>query len=62
MKGFMKLVLGFVGITIALLMTANVIMPTIYTANQTGWDAGSKAIWGILGIVAVASIIGVMFV
>jgi hypothetical protein len=60
-KGFGGIIMMFVGITIALVLVANVVMPTIFDANQTGWDAGTIAMWGILGIGMVAVVLLMLF-
>jgi len=57
MKGFAGIITLFIGITIAVIMVANVVLPTVFTANKTGWDAGSVALWGVLGIAIIAALI-----
>lgn len=59
-SGFGNIIYGAVGLTIFLILITSVIMPTVMGANKTGWDAGSTALWGILGLVVVAS--AIMFV
>jgi len=58
MKGFIGIINLFVGMTIAVILVASVVLPQIATANQSGWDSSTIAIWGILGVVVVASLIG----
>jgi len=59
--GFDGIIMLFVGITIAVVMIANVVMPAITGANQTGWDTGTVALWGILGLVVIAALILMVF-
>ena len=44
-----------VGIIVAAVLVP-VIITQIVTADQSGWDAGSVAIWGILGIFVVLAV------
>ena len=60
-KGFAGILTLFVGLTIAIILVANVVMPTITGANKTGWDTGTTALWSILGLGVVASLIMMIF-
>ena len=56
-KGFSGLIMAVIGIVLLVIMGVNVIMPTITGANTSSWDTASVALWGIAGLVVVASII-----
>lgn len=60
-KGFAGIIVLFVGITIAVILVANVVLPTVFGANQTAWDTGTKAIWGVLGVALVAVLLLMVF-
>lgn len=59
--GFDGIIYLFVGITIAIIMVANVVLPTIAGANTSEWDAGTAALWSILGLVVVAALVLMVF-
>jgi len=60
-KGFAGIIILFVGITIAVILVANVVLPTVSEANKTGWDSGTTAIWGVLGVSLVAVLLLMIF-
>ena len=60
-KGFAGIIMLFIGIMIAIVIVANVLLPTVFTANQDGWDPGTKAIFNILGIALVAVLLLMIF-
>lgn len=60
-KGFTGIVYLFVGLTIAVVLVASVVLPQVFGANQTLWDSGTKAIWSVLGISIVAALILMVF-
>jgi len=60
-KGFAQIIALFVGITIGIVMVANVVLPTVFLANKTAWDAGTIAMWSIVGISVVALMILLMY-
>jgi len=60
-KGFSQIITTFVGLAIAIILTANVVMTTITGANTSGWDTGTLAIWGVLPIVVIASLLLMLF-
>jgi len=65
MKGFTGIITLFIGITIAVIMVANIVLPTVFNVNQSynvsgtiyNWDAGSIALWGVLGIAIIGALI-----
>jgi len=57
MKGFSGIITLFIGITIAAVLVANVVMPTVAGANKTTWDTGSVALWSVVGIAVIAAFI-----
>lgn len=59
--GFAGIIMLYVGLVIAVILVASVVLPTVFGANQTLWDTGTKAIWGILGLCIVASLIVMIF-
>jgi hypothetical protein len=59
--GFAGIIVLFVGITIAVILVANVVLPTVFGANQSTWDTGTKAIWGVLGVALVAVLLLMVF-
>lgn len=58
--GYSKIVSLFIGITIAIILVGNVVMPTLFGVNTTTWDAGTVALWGVIGIVVAAAIVGMI--
>jgi hypothetical protein len=60
-KGFAQIIALFVGITISVVMVANVVLPTVFGANKTTWDTGTIAMWTIVGISVVALMILLMY-
>ena len=60
-KGFGGVIMLFVGITIAVILVANVVLPTVFGANKTGWDTGTTAMWGVIGIALVAVLLLMLF-
>lgn len=59
--GFAGVILLYVGLTIAVVLVATVVLPQIFGVNQTTWDTGTKAVWAILGLCVVASLIVMIF-
>lgn len=57
MKGFGGLIEWALGITVLIILASSVILPQVFTANQTGWDTGTVAVWGIIGLAVAAYII-----
>ena len=49
---------GIVGITIGVLLIANVFMSVVKAQNTTGWSTSEVALWGVLGL---AGIIGLVY-
>ena len=60
-KGFAGIIVLFVGITIAVILVTNVVLPTVFNANQTLWDPGTIAIWSVLGVALVAVLLLMIF-
>lgn len=60
-KGFTGIVYMFVGLTVAVVLVASVVLPQVFAANQTLWDTGTTAIWSVLGISIVAALILMVF-
>lgn len=44
------------GLTFGVIVLANVFMPQVKDTNTTGWTAGEKALWGVLGLTGVMGI------
>jgi len=61
MKGFAGIIAVFVGLTLAIILAANVVIPTVTNANTSGWPYGATAMWGILPLVIIAGILLMMF-
>jgi len=59
--GFDGIIMLFVGLAIAIIMVANVVLPTIAGVDTTDWDTGAAALWSIVGLVIVASLILMVF-
>lgn len=59
MKGFSNIVYLFVGLTLAIILVANVVIPTITGVNTSGWTSytGLTQIWGVLPLVIVAGLL-----
>jgi len=60
-KGFAGIIVLFVGITIAVILVSNVVLPVIFAADQTDWDPGTIAIYGVLGVALVAVLLLMIF-
>lgn len=58
---FSGIILLYVGLTIAVVLVSSVVLPQIFGANKTTWDTATIAIWGILGLSVVASLIMMIF-
>lgn len=56
-KGFSGIVRLFVGITLAVVLAANVAIPTITGVNTTNWSTGARALWLIVDLAVVVLII-----
>jgi amino acid transporter len=56
-KGFSAIITTFIGLAIAIVLVANVVMPTLMGANTSGWSTGTLAIWGVLPIVVIAGLL-----
>jgi len=46
-----------VGLVLLITLVTAVIMPTLKTANTTGWSTGEIVMWGVAGIVLIAAVI-----
>lgn len=59
MKGFTNIIYLFVGLAIAIILVANVVMPVITSVNTSGWSSytGLTALWGIVPIVVIAGLV-----
>jgi len=57
MKGFNTIITTFVGLVIMIVLVSSVVMPQVFNANTTGWDAASVAMWSIIPIVIIAGVI-----
>lgn len=55
--GYAKIVGLFVGVTVAIVLVGNVVMPTLFGVNTTTWDTATIAIWAVVGIVVVTALI-----
>jgi hypothetical protein len=51
------IVAGIVGLTIGVIMMANVLMPTLKGVNTTEWTASETAMWSVAGLGAVIGIV-----
>ena len=56
-SGFGNIVYGAVALVVFIILISSIVMPTIMTANTTGWPASTIAMWGIVPIVVIASVI-----
>lgn len=59
MKGFTNIIYLFVGLTLAIILVASVVIPTIVGVDTTNWTnfTGLVQIWSILPIVIVAGLL-----
>lgn len=48
---------GMISLTISTIFLTSVFLPTVFTANTSGWDAQTVAIWAVVGVVSVAGFI-----
>lgn len=48
---------SIVGLTIGVIMMANVLMPTLKDTDTTNWTSSEKAMWGVAGLGAVVGIV-----
>jgi hypothetical protein len=60
-KGFAGIIVLFVGITIAVVLVGNVVIPTLYNSRNSSWQAGTLAIWDVLPIALVAVLLLMVF-
>jgi hypothetical protein len=52
------LVSGIIGITLGVIMLANVFMPVVKGTNTTGYSTAELALWAVLGL---GGIIGLVY-
>lgn len=60
-KGFAAIVDYALGVAVLVILTATVIMPQIFGANQTTWDSNTKGIWAVLGVGAAIGVLVYIF-
>jgi len=56
-EGFGNIVYGAVALVVFIILVSSVVMPTIMTTNTTTWPVSTIAMWGIVPIVVIASVI-----
>lgn len=56
-KGVTSIVASAIALVIMVVLTTTVIMPTLKTANITGWTAQEVQIWNILGVFVVLGVL-----
>lgn len=49
-KGFTNVVDFALSIAVLVVLSAAVVLPQIFGANQSLWDTNTKAIWAVLGV------------
>ena len=54
MVGFLG---GVISMTIAVIITVNVLLFTVHNTSTTGWTAGEVALWGTAGLIIIAGLI-----
>lgn len=54
MSGFLG---GVISMTIAVIVTVNVLLFTIHNTSTSGWTSGETALWGTAGLIVVAGLI-----
>lgn len=57
MKGFMGIIMAGITVVILVVIVANVVMPTLKNANQTGWTGSETNIWATLGIFVILGVL-----
>lgn len=60
-KGFTGIVMLYIGLAVAVIMVVSVVMPVIVAANTTLWGAPAIAIFGVLGMSVIASLVMMVF-
>lgn len=63
-KGFVNLeyLLGSVILlVVAVILIANVVMPTIKNANTTGWTSSETALWGLVSLAVIIGAVVLAF-
>lgn len=48
---------AIMGLVLAVVMVASVLIPTVEDANTTGWDASTVTIFTLTGLVAAAGLV-----
>jgi len=56
-KGVTGIIGAAIGVVLMVILTTSVIMPTLKTANTTGWSSQELSIWNTLGIFVVLGIL-----
>jgi hypothetical protein len=57
------LVAGMIGLTIAIILGVNVVMPTIKTACQSGWTGSETSLWNsAMGISVIVGLVVTAFI
>lgn len=44
---------GIIGVTIGVIVLANVFMVTVHATNVTGWSTSETSLWNVLGLIGV---------
>jgi len=44
---------GIIGISVGIVVFANLFMYILKNQSTTGWDSGEVALWGLLGIIGI---------
>lgn len=52
------MIAGIIGITLGVIMLANVFIPTVKGVNTSTWTTGEIALWGVL---VLGGIIGIVY-
>jgi len=59
-RGFTNLIIGVVGLVIAIILYTTVVLPIVLLTNKSGWDAASIAMYGVLPIALIGSLIAMV--
>jgi len=59
-RGFTNLIIGVVGLVIAIILYTTVVLPIVLLTNKSGWDPASIAMYGVLPIALIGSLIAMV--
>ena len=52
---------GIIAVTIGVIMATSLLMPTIKSANTSGWSTSELALWAVAGLAVVIGVVLLVF-